>query len=331
MKVRPRRILSNSLTAFAVSCLLALCIAGRSEGGIEGSGLRRVAVYGRITAVGPIAVNGTVYSASDARVSVDGSPGYPGELRVGQVIELRGEANADSRTGIADEISFTGNVRGAITTINPEGPTFTVLQQTVRLTGETLIDGIASTDVATLQVATNVEVSGFANAQGEIVASRIDRVDSQPAAQVRGELAALDEQAHTFLINGLLIDYGAAVVDGTLRDHATVLVRGALSTPGGALVAKRVTVTGPLGAPNEKGDLEGLITSYTSAAEFELAGQRIVGDERTNYILHGAALGPNVHVEVSGRFQANGVLLADKVQVKSAQSARAKGKPRRSG
>jgi hypothetical protein len=84
-----------------------------------------------------------------------------------------------------------------------------------------------------------------------------------------------------------------------------------------------------LGAPGEKGDLEGIVTSFTSDAEFELNGVRVVGDERTRYVLRDTVLGPDTPVHVSGHFSAD-ALVADKVDVSkhSLKGAKAR-KPKR--
>jgi len=79
------------------------------------------------------------------------------------------------------------------------GGTFVVLGQTVRVSGSTLFDdNIQPASIAGLQVGNIVEVSGFPNAAGEIVASRIQQEAAGSALEVKGIVQSLDMTAHTF-------------------------------------------------------------------------------------------------------------------------------------
>lgn len=309
-----RTTLSQSFIGLAVASVLALCIAGTTIAGIQGSGLRRVVALGRIAAVGHITVNGVEYSTTDARVSVDGVATDLTDLRVGQVVTIAGSIDA-AGAAAADQISFVGDVRGVITAVDRDARTFAVLNQVVRVTDETLIDGGSATGALNLQVGTAVEASGFQNSAGELVASRVDAQAEASVAQVRGAATGLDAHGHSFRINELLVDYDDAQVEGHLAEGATVVVQGELDRTAGILRAERIDIAAQLGAPGEKGDLEGIVTSFVSDAEFELNGQRIVGDEQTHYVLHGGELGPDAPVHVSGRFSAD-ALVADKVEIK---------------
>jgi len=312
--------------------LAALAIGGTTIAGIQGSGLRRVATFGRITAVAPITVNGVEYAAMRARISIDGVGGYQRDLRVGQVVSLTGSVDESSGTGLADEISFVGDVRGVITAVDRASRTFTVLDQTVRVTDETIVDGAPAFAALNLRVGTAVEASGFANASGELLVTRIDTRVENAVAQVRGIAADFDRHGHTFRVNQLLVDYDDAEIEGLLAEGATVVVQGEVDRGAGALHAERVDVPLQLGAPGQKGDVEGIVTSYASDAEFVLNGLRIVADENTRYVLHGVTLGPDVPLHVSGRFGV-GALVADKVEVRNnalrQTSAKAAKKPKK--
>ena len=297
---------------FAVLAILA--IAGTALAGIQGSGLRRVATFGRISAIGHITVNGVEYAAANARVSIDGVAADRGDLRVGQVVSINGSVDEGTGTGIADEVAFVGDVRGVITAVDREARTFTVLDQTVRIADETIIDAAA----ASLSVGTSVEASGFGNSSGELLASRVDVNAAQPTAQVRGPATDLDAHGRTFRINQLLVDYDDAEIEGRLAEGATVVVQGEVDRAAGGLHAERIDVPLQLGAPGEKGDVEGIITSFGSDADFEINGLRIIADEHTHYVLHGAPLGRDTPVHVSGRFTSD-ALLADKVEVRRAE------------
>jgi Domain of unknown function (DUF5666) len=302
----------SSVATFGALCLLAIGIAGTTIAGIQGSGFVSMSTVGRITEPDSVTVNGVQYASDQARITIDGSPANGSALQVGQVVRVHGRVSPDGTTGIADEVEFVSDVRGEITARDVQAGTFAVLAQTVRIDDETLIAGGS----ADLPVGTAVEVSGFANSAGELIASRVDVQQGASTLQVRGAVAALDTNARTFLINTLLVDYENAEVEGNLADGAVVFVQTDSGNGGGVLVAERVNVLPPAGASGEQGDVEGVITSFASDAEFEVNGQRVVGDERTDYRVPGnLALGPDVFVQVSGTFE-DGVLVAEKVKAK---------------
>lgn len=309
----------------AAACVFALCVVGTTIAGIQGSGLRRLAAFGIITSTGDITVNGTTYSSAHARVTVNGHASDTSHLHVGQVVSIEGSIDTGETSAVADEISHVADLRGRVTAANPEQRTFSVLHRTVRTTDATVEESDSAVDVA---VGDLVEVSGYANASGELVASRVAIRPQDSGAQLRGTIAALDRNAHTFQIGTLLVDYAAASIVGPLTEGRIVVVQGDATEQ--LLVAKRIDVVAPLGAPGEKGDLESIITSFASAADFELNGQQVIGDEKTIYKLHGGALGPNATVRVKGHFADDGALIADKVELMidpaaaTARSAKAK-------
>jgi hypothetical protein len=201
-----------------------------------------------------------------------------------------------------------------------------VLSQTVRVTDATLFDdSITPAELASLSAGAVVQVSGFMNAAGEIVASRIDPTTSTEL-QVKGTAQSLDTTARTFRINTLTVDYSAATVNGTLANASPVIVRGNSVNSSGVLVATRVQVVGGTGAAaNDNGRIEGLITSFTSNADFSVNGVRVVTDASTQFALQGLTLGVDLPVKVRGTFNANGALLATRVEAKQNTSGLIRG------
>lgn len=299
------------LAMTATLCVLAVGIVGTTSAGIQGSGFMTMSV-GTITGTnaGSIFVNGVEYSTVNARVTIDGNPASQALLHIGHIVTVNGTVNEDGAMGTADEIAFIGDVRGEIAARDAAAGTFSVLDQTVRITNDTVIEGSAA-----LPVGTVVEVSGFPNSAGELVASLVDVQGPANKGQLRGTVSGLDANAQTFLINSLLVDYANANVEGPLTEGATVVVRSTSESAAGVLEARSVDVSSGAGAAGQKGNIEGLITSFASDADFQVGSQRVHGDERTNYILRGTTLGPDVAVQVFGTY-ANGVLNADKVKVK---------------
>jgi Domain of unknown function (DUF5666) len=189
----------------------------------------------------------------------------------------------------------------------------------VLVTGSTLFDdAIQPADLTGLQAGTTVEVSGFVNANGQIVASRIDLKPAGSILLVSGAVSALDTTAHTFNINALTVDYGSASIPASLANGTVVVVQGVTLEPTGALSATRVDLAPGLGAQvNDIVDLTGIITDVVSPLQFTLQGQLIVIDLNTQLVLNGIPLGLNVEVDVQGTVVAPGVILAKKIVVQT--------------
>lgn len=323
---------SNFLAAIA-AFLLASCGGGGSDsggspalGGIQGSG--RTVSIGAITGFGSIFVNGVEFATSGAQVHIGDRSGTEAELRIGQVVAVQGTVGAGGTTGTATQVSFSANVAGPVTQLNVAAGSFVVLGQTVRVTSATHfgsdivpsnIEGLATPGLI-------VEVSGFPTATGEISATRIEREDPGSEFEVKGVVQGLDTSARTFRVNALTVDYSGVTPEGALADGRTVEVKGRTLTAGGALVATRVEVSPGIGAAaNDEVELEGLITRFTSSADFEIAGQRVTTNANTQFDLKGVTLGLDVRVQVEGAIDANGVLVAREVEVEPENSARASG------
>ena len=303
----------TTIVAAAV-LLLASCGGSTQLAGIQGSGSG--VASGPITGFGSIFVNGVEYVTSNAQIRIDDQPGAESQLLVGEVVTVTGTVNADGKTGTATQVTFSGDVAGPITRIDTAGGTFVVLGQTVRVSGSTLFDDtILPASITTLKVGNIVEISGFPNAAGEIVASRIQLQAGGSAFEVKGIVQSLDMSAHTFHVNTLTVDYSGIAPSGSLANGATVKVTGTMLNAAGALVATRVDVLqGFGGTANEPGEIEGLITTFTSNADFVINGQRVTTNASTQFMLNGVTLAVNVRVEVDGSFDASGVLVAKSVQ-----------------
>jgi hypothetical protein len=135
--------------------------------------------------------------------------------------------------------------------------------------------------------------------------------------QVKGVIEALNTTAHTFRINALTVDYSTSSTMPTLANGNVVEAQGATLTQAGALVAAHVEVLQGVGSTaNQRLDIDGIITSFTSTTNFALQGQSVTTDANTQMVLHGVSLGLNVEVDVQGTVSASGILVAKKVEVK---------------
>jgi hypothetical protein len=308
----------RNMIGVAVAVLLAAGVGSIGIAGIQGSGYRSLIAVGPITAFGSVFVNGVEYFTSGAQVLIDDQPGTEAQLHAGQIVTIKGSVNADGVTGTATEVSFHGDVQGPATQIDARDNTLVVLGQRVRVTGSTLFDeGVQPANLTGLQTGSFVEVSGFANATGKIVASRVNLKSAGSNLQVKGAVQDLDTATHTFRINALVVDYGASSSAATLANGSIVVAQGATLTSAGELLATRVEVLPGIGAAvTQHADVEGVITSFMSVTNFALQGQNIATDANTHFVLHGVPLGVNVEVDVKGTVTASGTLLARKVEVR---------------
>jgi hypothetical protein len=308
----------HNVIGLALTCAALIIIAGSSVAGIQGSGFRLLS-FGRISSneSGTLSVNGVAYSTTGATVHIDGRDASQSELRVGQIVMVKGELVPGHTTPDALDISFTGDVRGPISGIDAAGSSIVVLGQTVRLSEDTSFGaGIEPASVAGLDVGTFVEVSGFATAAGELSASQVELAASDTSLQVSGIVEGLDPNGATFHINALQVDFSGATIDGTLADGITATVVGT-ALPDGVLRAAHVGVSGAAaGAAGQHGHFEGLITSLQSSRDFRVGNQRVITDETTRFKPNEESLAVDVFVKVHGTFDASGTLVASDVDRK---------------
>ena len=307
-----------ALIATTLACLFLSAAEETSVAGIQGSGYRFQAIaFGRITQFGSVFVNGVEYDTSGASFQIDDQPASQSQLRVGQVVTVKALVNDDGTAGIANEVSFASDVVGPLAQVDLAGGTLVVLGQRIRLLGDTLLDAnLPLGGILGLVPGITVRVSGFPNAAGEIVASRIDLVLGGPSdARVSGIVQSLDTAAHTFRVNAQTVDYSAVAPVGTLANGSAVSVRGNFPFGQTSLRATHVEVVSGLGGvAEERGQIEGLITAFNSGSDFVVGIQRVATDANTLFVLNGQALAPNLAVDVKGVFNAAGVLVASEVR-----------------
>jgi len=328
---RATRLIACAL-ALVVVALAASCGGSGSGnkviGGIDGGGV----VLGAITGFGSIFVNGVEYRTSSAQITINGQSGTESQLRAGEVVSVRATLDAGGKTGTAQSVNFDDNVTGPILSIDLAGQSLVVLGQMVHVNGTTTFDDASNQplDLATLRVGDVVEVSGFVDASGAVVATRIERKAAGGGLEVDGVVANLDSNAKRFQLNALIVDYSRAQLsNGAPTNGACVEVKGdSTGFSGGVLTATGVEVKGcqEAVADGDLGEIEGLITALRSASDFDVAGRRVSTTGSTQFEGGTASeLAPNVKVEVEGTFNTAGTLVASHVEIKQASELRATG------
>ncbi len=315
-----QHVRGKALLIAAAAATLVACGADQVAG-IQGTGApvaSGVTSEGPISGFGSIIQDGIEYQTTSAQIQIDDQPATEGQLQVGQIVTIRGTVNPDGTTGVASMVSFSAELRGPVSEVDTAAGTFTVLGRLVRITDDTLFDeSLQPASIEGIQVGAAIEVSGTTNAAGNLVASRVEPAAAGASLQVKGNIQSLDTSAHTFVLNGLTVDYSNVTPTGTLTSTSKVLVRGT-GVSNGVLTATDVRVLGaPAFAANDNGRFEGLITSFTSNAAFTVGTQQVTTDSTTVFDLGGATLGVDVPVRVRGTFNASGVLAASRVEVRA--------------
>lgn len=342
------KVLSTTrfLIATGIVLLLGACDSDSTTGNTSGNsltpptpggGIDRLGVsVGTIKGFGSIIVNGVRFETSTARFDVDddSTSSSQSDLSVGDVVTVTfDESNpTNALTVVSDEA-----VEGPINTINNAAGELVVAGQTVLINVDTTFDNSSGVQsLASLQTGDFVEVSGFFDASGAIRATRIERKPTQSETEVHGVVTA--KTADTFMINNLPVNYTniPAIIDDNFQNGAFdngdfVEVKGTLYS-GNTLLATKIEPDG-LGAGQgganavstadfSRAEVEGLITRFGSATDFDVAGIPVRTSVSTVFEGGAAAsLALNVKVEVEGPFS-NGVLNASKVDIRRGNNFR---------
>lgn len=313
------------LLGAALLVAMHACDSTSPTAGIDRGGVRTpVSVQGPITGFGSIIVNSVHYAIDSAVVRVDGGFGAASDLALGQIVTIIGSREAAGDRGSADSVAFTSNVQGPVTAMDAAAGTVVVLGQDVSTSAVTVFAlGTRAASVASLALGEAVRISGFVGANGAIAATRIEQRSAGSELRVVGRIARLNRAAARFEINGLVVSYAAAVAiegfhDGEPHDGDDVVVVGSAVAPSGTLLAqtleRRVAEIGE--REGQEAEIEGLITRFVSAQDFDVSGVAVTTTAATQFE-HGTAatLALNLKVHVTGRVNAVQQIDARKVEI----------------
>ena len=315
----------NPFYMIPAALLIAACGGGgggEQVAGIDGRGAPSavgVVSLGTITGFGSVIVNGQTFNTNSATFTIDGQPGTQSDLSVGDVVVIEATIT-NGGAPVANSVTFDDAVEGPISNIDLAAQTLTVLGQLVRVDAATSFDdGISPKSLDGLAVDEVVEVSGFFLADGSIGATRIERKAAGGELELTGTVS--NAGATTFEINGFVIDYSAAMLsnfpNGAPENGQRVEAKGN-AIVNGELVATEVELkVRDFGDDGDEAEVEGYVTAFTSATNFEVEGVRITTNSQTTYE-NGTSgdLALNRKVEVEGEINASGVLVAESVEFK---------------
>ena len=333
----------NAFKVAAVALLVAGC--GGGGGGGESSGgsvsnpppppvtagsSKTVYVTGAIAGFGSVIVNGVRYDTDSAQVSIEDKPATAAQLRVGEVIHMQAEVDSQ---GVARARSIAQDhlIQGAVQAIDRVAGTLTIAGQVITVDNETMFDdSIPQRSLAGIAVGDMIEVHGFASSGSAARATRIEKAGpGETEVEVTGLVTNLDTNLRRFSVGSLVVDYSSA----TLEDFGStgiaagflVEVKGTSFLADGALRATRVQREDHDfdGRDGDESEVEGFVTRFGSATDFDVAGQKVTTNASTSFV-NGAAgdLKLNVKVEVEGKLDSTDTLVATKVVFKRQSSLR---------
>jgi hypothetical protein len=326
-----RTPLTKAVVAAAAVVGLAACGGGGSSNSAPRAAAQTVPVVssGAITGYSSVFINGVRFETSSAAFTINGKPGTQADLRVGHVVTIHGHRD-DRGNSTADRIDFDDLVKGPVDSVDVAAGTLVVMAQTVLTDADTSFDDdIAGASLAGLNAGDIVEVSGMRRADGDIQATRIEGKPAGTVFEVTGFASSVDTAAHKLSVNALVVDYSAATVrdfaNGQPANGDLVEARGNSVNASGELVASSIELKrddDEAGAGMQV-EIEGLITRFVSATDFDVAGEPVTTTLSTRFENGSATdLVLNAKVEVEGQVDANGVLVASKVQFKRQASSR---------
>jgi hypothetical protein len=324
----------------AVSAFLAFMMPGCGSGGggggggglgIAGGGIGGTGVTsGTVTGFGSVFVNGIEFETSGTRFDVDDDPAaIESDLGIGMVVTVIGRVNNDGVTGMAESIEYDEEIEGPIAAMPVEDPdmvtkSFDVFDVTVVVDRNTTV--FAGTDYAGLKKDDIVEVSGFFDEFGNLLATRVEQegvLGGATGVEVKGTVACggAADCGGNFTLGTLAVSYDgftdlAEVPGGVVADGQFVEVKGAL-TPPSMIAATRIELEDEgLGNNVEQASIEGIVTDFNGIGDFKVSGQQVdasgAGVDFQPAILAGT-LGNGDEIEVEGAI-AGGLLQATEVE-----------------
>ncbi len=310
----------NLLHAVFVVLLVISCTDDSTQvAGIDRGGIRQTSV-GPIDGFGSIISNGERYEVGNATITSNGAVVTEAELQVGQVVVIDAQLASVGAMPEAETVRYESNLRGPVTMLDPINNSLVALGQNVVATSSTVFGpGIEPADISGLALADVIEVSGLVDAAGAIVATRIELKNVPYEIQLAG--MATVGPGMTFSIGAQTVDYAAATVTGfpggAPDTGDPVWVTAAAFGPGGEILALEVAYRGDILQTNagDQGELEGLITNFVAADDFQIAGIAVTTNAQTQYSGGSVAgLANNVLIEVAGVFDATGALVASEIE-----------------
>ncbi|MEZ4279118.1 MAG: DUF5666 domain-containing protein [Myxococcota bacterium] len=316
--------LVGSLGAAALAALSFACAASDS-GGMSGTGISQ----GSINSFGSIFVNGVEWALEGASIELDGASASEADLRVGMVVRVEGNRSEDGRSGDARRVVFDDSIEGPIQSAPVE--TIPGVEKSFEVLGTTVLAHVTRTSFgggatfAGLAEDDLVEISGFFDSAGAILATRIEgkgTATGNDRVELRGEVANLVKNVDgsgVFDLGTITIHYDDAtrfddVSPTSLAAGDFVEVEGLLRVTGDEVDATRLErESSGIGSDDrDEVDLEGIVVLCAESPDYCLLGIP-VDDSGATFDPPGFMPTAGDRVECEGRIE-NGVLIATRIE-----------------
>ncbi|MDM0109793.1 DUF5666 domain-containing protein [Variovorax sp. J22R24] len=269
---------------------------------------------GAVDGAGSIIVNGLRYDTTTAIGNVQDAPTG---LQLGMTAKVTGPVNASFTSGIARRVDSAADIRGPVGSVDLSQGSFVILGTTVT-TDEATVWADAS-GLAAIPAGRTLQVWGLPGAPGMLRATRVEQREPSPAI-LTGTVQNLDAAAHTFTLGGLVVDYGRAVLSGSLDGrplaNGTIVRVRADTFSASGMVATLVQWWYPLPTTDATtAQFAGIVTDYAGVGSLRVLGFPV--DASSAQVTGGPAraVGNGVKVEVGG-VVSRGVLKATKLKIR---------------
>jgi hypothetical protein len=301
---------------------IASCGGGVDSGGTGGSTL----AVGPIGGLGSIIVNGIRFDESAAAITNDdGEPLGRDRLKLGVFTVVEGTLTSTAgaqRLATAARVRVSSELIGDVEAVDTGAKTFTVLEQTVKVTVATVFDDGLPLGLDSVQTGQSLEIYGqFDPAGRQYVATRVE-LRPQPAYRlIRGTIDSVDTARGIARIGALTVDLSALPPAEATNVVAGALLRLRLQ-PGGSQGTWRAEAAAPgvrSLVDSDESSIEGRISSFESASTFAADGTPIDASQ-ASFPNGTAGLGTGVRVSIEGTAR-NGVLFAKEVRIEGDEDA----------
>lgn len=268
---------------------------------------------GSVDGAGSIIVSGLRYDTDTAVVNIDDAAA----LQLGMSVKVSGPVNADFTSGTARRVDSAADIRGPLSSVDLAQGSFVVMGTTVTTDNATVWADAAG--LAAIAPNTTLQIWGLPAAPGVLRATRVEQ--HGPSAPIlTGTVQNLDPLRRTFTLGSFVVDYGGAVLSGSLdgrplADGTLVRVRANTALPG-RLPATLVQWWYPVPTANATPvHLAGVVTDYAGLGSLRVLGTAV--DASSAQITGGpaGAVGNGVKVDVAGTMS-NGILKATKLKIR---------------
>ncbi len=313
------------LTALASAISLSLGLVACGGGGSSSttSGASDIISSGTITGFGSVYVNGIKFETNNSSFNIEGNTGTQEDLAIGMVVEVNGTINPDGITGTARSIVFDDDLQGPVTNyvLSADGltATFEVLGIPVQIDSKTTYfdpdhGGIS---ITTIQNNNMVELSGFFDATGTLIASRIEnKTGFDDNVELKGRITGLN--GTSFTLKGISVDASSARLEDLpngLQENLYVEVKGTFD--GTKIIATKVESEEFKFDDRGEFEMEGFITDFTGT-QFKINGITVDIRQVRKMEPRNMQLANNLQIEVEGRF-VNGILIAEELKMRTGE------------